>query len=45
MAMKKIIVVPCIVNMRLNTCGDTTVVVRKHELEPADERLAPRRSR
>ena len=35
-ATKKIIVVPCIVNIRLKTWGETKVVMRPDELETHD---------
>ncbi len=39
MATKKIIVVPCIVNIRLNTSGDTKSLCGTDELDPHDGRF------
>ena len=41
MATKKIIVVPCMVNMRLNTCGETKSIVRTNQLDAHDRRFNP----
>ena len=37
MTTKKIIVVPCIVNMRLKTCGETKSLCGIHQLDADDE--------
>ena len=39
MATKKIMVVPCMVNMRLKTCGETKLLCEMHQLDANDERF------
>ena len=41
MATKKIIVVPCMVNMRLKTCGETKSLCGTNQLDPHDRRFDP----
>ena len=41
MPTKKTIVVPCIVNMRLKTCGETKSLCGTHELDAHDRRFNP----
>ena len=41
MPTKKTMVVPCMVNRRLKTCGETKSIVREHQLNANDERFDP----